>query len=76
VTDDGCAIEHYSILLSFIREPHHDPFLHRSDDNSCDTVVASGSVFIDPEEHPVQTSIYGTASRDTHIANKPIATSI
>jgi hypothetical protein len=46
---NGFAIEHDSILLPFVHEPHHHPFLHPSDDDSGDTEADSENAFIDPE---------------------------
>ena len=41
LADDGFVIEHYRILLPFGYEPHHDPFVHPSDDHSSDTEAYS-----------------------------------
>jgi hypothetical protein len=71
--DDGCAIEHDSIRLPFVHEPHHDPFLHHSDDDSSDTEADSENACIDPEQPPVQTRICGTPQLDNRLAGKPIS---
>jgi len=55
--DDGIAIEHDSILLPFVLEPHRDPFLHPSDDDSSDTEADSENACIDAEQPPVRTRI-------------------
>jgi hypothetical protein len=34
--DGGFPIEHDSILLPFVHDSHHDPFLYPSDDDSSD----------------------------------------
>ena len=71
--DDGFAIEHDSILLPFVHEPHHDPFLHPSDDDSSDTEADSENACIDPEQPPVRTRICGTPQLDNRLAGKPIS---
>jgi len=71
--DDGFAIEHYSILLPFVHEPHHDPFLHPSDDDSSDTEADSENACIDPEQPPVRTRICGTPHVDNRLASKPVS---
>jgi len=71
--DDGFAIEHYSILVPFIREPHHDPFLHLSDDDSSDTEADSETACINLDQPPVRTRIYGTPHMDCHLPSKPIS---
>jgi hypothetical protein len=47
--DDGVAIEHETILLPFVHEPHRDPFLYPSDDVSSDTEADSEKACIDSE---------------------------
>jgi hypothetical protein len=47
--DDGFEIEHDSILLPFVHEPHHNPFLHPFNDDSSDTEANSENACIDPE---------------------------
>jgi hypothetical protein len=71
--DDGFAIEYDSILLPFIHERHHDPFLHPFGDDSRVTEAHSENACIDPEQHPVWTRICGTAQLDNHLAGKPIS---
>jgi len=71
--DDGFAIEHDSILLPVVHEPHCDLFLHPSDDNSSDTEADSENACIDPEKPPVWTRIYGTPHLDIRLAGKPIS---
>ena len=71
--DDGLAIEHDSILLPFVHETHHDPFLHPSDDDSSDTEADTENVCINPEQTPVRTRICGTPHLDNHLAGKPVS---
>jgi len=71
--DDGFAIEHDSILLPFVHEPHHNPFFHPSDDDCSDTEADSENECIDPEQPPVQTRICGTPHLDNCLAGKPIS---
>jgi len=71
--DDGFAIEHDSILLPFVHEPHHDSFLHPSDDDSSDTGADSENACIDPEQPPVQIRISGTPHLDNRLAGRPIS---
>ena len=73
VPDDGFAIEYDSILLPFVHEPHRDPFLHPSDDDSSDTEADSENACIDPEQPPVRTRMYCTPELDNHLAGKPIS---
>jgi hypothetical protein len=58
--DDGFAIEHNSILLTFVHEPHRNPFLHPSNVDSSDTEADSENSCIDLEHPPGQTHIHGT----------------
>ena len=71
--DDGFAIEHDSVLLPFVHEQHHGPFLHPSDDDSTDTDADSENACIDPEQPPVRTCICGTPHLDIRRAGKPIS---
>jgi len=71
--DDGFAIEHNSILLPFILEPHRNPVLPLSDYDSSDTEANSGNVCIDPEQPPVRTCINGTPHLDNRPVGKPIS---
>jgi hypothetical protein len=71
--DDGFAIEYDSILLPFGHEPHHDPFLHPSDDHSSDTEADSKNACIDPEELPVRRHIGSTPHLHNRLAGKPIS---
>jgi len=71
--DNGYAIEHDSILLPFFHEPHHDRFVHPSDDDSSDTEADGENGCIDPEQPPVRTRICGTLHLDNHLAGKPIS---
>jgi hypothetical protein len=70
---DGFAIQHNSILLPFVHEPHHDPFLHPSDNDSSDTAADSENACIDPEQPPVRTGIGGTPHLDNRLAGKPVS---
>jgi len=70
--DDGFVIEHDSILLPFIHEPHRDPFLHPSDNDSSYTKAYSENACIDPEQPPVWTCICVTPYLDNPVASKPI----
>jgi hypothetical protein len=71
--DDGFAIEYDRILLPFIHEPHRDPFLHPSADDSSDTKADRENACIDPEQPPVRTRICGTPSLDNWLAGKLIS---
>jgi hypothetical protein len=70
--DDRFAIEHDTILLSFVQEPHRNPVLQPADDDSSHTEADSETVCIDPEQPPVQTRICGTPHLDNCRAGKPI----
>ena len=70
---NGFAIEHDSIPLPFLHEPHGNSFLHPSDNDSSDTEADSENACIDPEQPPVQTRICGTAHLDNHPAGNPIS---
>jgi len=66
-------IEHGSIPLPFLPEPHRDPLLHLLDDDSSGTKADSENGCIDPEQPPVQTRIYDTPHLDNQsLAGKPI----
>jgi len=71
--DDGFVIEHDSILLQCVYEPHRDPFVNTSDDDFSNTEADSDNVCIDPQYSPVWTHIYGTPHLDNHLAGKPIS---
>jgi len=71
--DDSFGIEHDSILLPFVQEPLHDPYLHPSDNDSSDTHADSQIMCIDPEQPPVRTPIYGTPHLDSSSAGKLIS---
>jgi len=71
--DDGFVIEHDSILLPFIHEPHCDPFHHPSDEDACYTDAESENSWIDPEQPLVQTRICGTPQLDNGLASKPMS---
>jgi hypothetical protein len=58
--EDGFAVEHDSILLPFVREPHYDPFLPPSHNDSSDTEADSENACINPEQPPVWTGICST----------------
>jgi len=73
--DDGFASEHHSIELPCIYEPHGDPSLHSSDNDSSDTEADSHNQCIDPAQPPVQAPIYGTPHLDNRLPSKPISTS-
>jgi hypothetical protein len=49
VPDNGFAIEHDSILLPFILEPHRNQFCHHFDANSCSKEAKSENDCIDVE---------------------------
>jgi hypothetical protein len=49
VPDNGFAIGHDSILLPFVHEPHRDPFLYPSHDDSSNTEDDGENACIDPE---------------------------
>jgi len=71
--DYGFAINHDSILLPFFHEPHHDPFPHPSDNDSCDTEANSENASIDPEQPPVRIHFYGTLHLHNCLTGKPIS---
>jgi len=71
--DVGFVIKHHRILLPFVHEPHRDPFLHPSDDDSSDTEAGSQDGCVDPKEPPVRTRNYGTPHLRNHLAGKPIS---
>jgi hypothetical protein len=73
LADDGFPIEHDSILLPFVPEPHQNAFLHPYDDDSSDTEADSENACIDPEQAPVRTRICGSPQRDNRQAGKPIS---
>jgi hypothetical protein len=62
--DTGFAIEHDSILLQYIHEPRHNPFLHPSNVDSSDTEDDREKAFIDLEQPPVRTRICDTPHLD------------
>jgi len=66
------AIEHDSIQLSLVDEPHHDPFLHTFDHNSSNSETDSENAYINGQQPPVQTHVHGTAHLDNRLAGKPI----
>ena len=70
--DNGSAIEYDTILLPFIPEPHRDPSLHPSNNDSSNTEADSENACIDPEQPPVCTRICGTPHLDNRLAGKPI----
>jgi hypothetical protein len=72
VPDNGFAIEHDSILLPFVHEPHRDPFLYPSHDDSSNTEDDGENACIDPEHLSVQKCIYGTPHMDNPLAGMPI----
>jgi hypothetical protein len=69
--DAGFAIQYDSMLLPFFDQPHHDPFLHRSNNDSCGTEADSENACIDPEKPPVQTRNCGTPHLENRLAGKP-----
>ena len=71
--DDGFEIGHDSILLPFVDEPHHNPLLHPSDNDSSDTKAESENACIGPEQAPVRTRICGTPHLDNRLVSKPIS---
>jgi len=70
--DDGFAIEHNSILLLFVHEPHCDPYLHPSDNDSSNADADSKDACINPEQPPVRTHIYGVLYVVNRRAGSPI----
>jgi len=70
---DGFVIEHNSILLPFVHEPHCDPCLYPFDDDSSDAEAHSENAYNNPEQPPVQTRIYFTPHLDNNLAGKPIS---
>jgi len=71
--DDGFAIEHDSIPLPFVHEPHQDPFLHPSCNNSSETEADSEDACINAEQPPVRTRIYVTPHLDNGLARNAIS---
>jgi len=71
--DNGFAIEHDSILLPFVHEPHHVPFLHPYDEDFSNTEADRENACIDPEQPAVRTHIYSTPRLDNRLAGKPIS---
>jgi len=71
--DYGFAIEHNRIILPFVHEPHQDPSLHLSDDDSSDSEADCQNASIDPEQPPVQTRIDGHPHLDNCLASKLIS---
>jgi len=55
-----------------VHEPHCDPFLHHSNDDSSDTDADSETVAINREQPPVRTHIYCTPHVDNRLAGKSI----
>jgi len=70
--DDGFETEHDGSLLPFIHEPHDDPFLHPSDDDSSNTEGYSEDAFVDPGQPQVQTHSYCTPHLHNSWAGNPI----
>jgi hypothetical protein len=70
--DDGFAIKHDRILLPFVHEPHYNPFLHPSDNDSSVSEADSENACIDPEQPPVRTHICGSPHLDNRLAGQPI----
>jgi len=64
--DDSSAIEHDTVLLSFVHEPHSDPFPHPSNNDSSDTEGDSENEWIDWEVPPDRIHINSTL----HLANR------
>jgi len=71
--DDGFAIKQDSILLTFVDEPRHDPFLDPSNNDFRDTEADSENACIYREQPPVRTRICGTPHLDNRLAGKPIS---
>jgi hypothetical protein len=69
---DGFAIEHDCLLLPLVHEPHHNPFLHFSDDDSSNPEADSENPCIDSERPPLRAQICGTPHFDICRAGKPI----
>jgi len=72
--DDGSVIRFNGILLALIHELYIDHLLQPSDDDSSDAEADGDNACDDPEQPPVQTSIYGTPHFDNDLASKPIIT--
>jgi len=70
---DGFAIQCNSILLPFVHELHRNAFLHLSDNYLSDTETDIENAYIDPEQPPLRTCIYGTPHLDNCLASKPIS---
>jgi len=68
--DDGFMIEHDRLQLPFLHESHCDSFLHPSDDGSSNTEANTNDAYIDPQQPPVWTCIYGTPHKDNHLASR------
>jgi len=60
-------------LLPFVYEPHRDPFLDPSDNNSSNPVATSDTASIILEQPPVRTHIYGTPHLHKRVAQNPIS---
>lgn len=65
--DDGYAIRHDCILLPFVQEPHLDHFHHQSDHESRNTDANCDNAYVDAEQPPVQTHIYGAPYMDNDL---------
>jgi len=62
---------HESMVLAFIHELHHDPFLYSFHNHSSHKAANSKTVFVNPEQTPVQTHIYNTSYFNIILASKP-----
>jgi len=71
--DDTFAIDHDSILLPCVQEPHHGPFVHPSHHDSSDTEANCENAWINAEPPAVRTSIYGTPHFGNRLAGKSIS---
>jgi len=56
--DDGFAIGHNSIVLSFVHEPHCNAFLYSSENDSIDTEADSENVCINLQQPAIRTHMY------------------
>lgn len=71
-SDDGSMIEHSSILLPFIHDPHLDPFLHLSNGDSNDVEANNENMLYDPVQLPVGTRNNRTPRLHNGLTGMPI----
>jgi len=70
VPDDGSVFEHVIILYPYITEPHRDPVLHPSDNDSSDIEADSDNVSIDLAQPPGRRYIYSTLHLENYLAGR------